>query len=47
MRVLTHGPLQKLNLAATPVQFFEEHHLVDVVARQAIRGGDEDEVQRA
>jgi hypothetical protein len=44
--VLTHGPIQKLHPAATPLQFFQQEHLVDVVACQAVRGGDQHQLKR-
>src|SRR5262245_1417405 len=45
MRILTHRPLQKLDLAATPLEFFEQEHLVDVVARQSIWRGDQQTIE--
>ena len=39
--VLAHGPLQELYPTAATLQFFEEQYLVDVVARQPVRGGHE------
>jgi hypothetical protein len=47
MGVVTHRPLQKLYLASVLGQLFEEHHLMDIVTCQSIRGGEEDPLERA
>jgi hypothetical protein len=47
MGVITHRPIQKLHLAPMLGEFFEEHHLMDIVARQSIWGGEEDPLERA
>ena len=47
MRVVTHRPIQKLHLTPVLGEFFEEHHLMDIVTCQAIRGGEEDPLERA
>jgi hypothetical protein len=41
VRILAHRAVEKLDLAATLLEFLHEEHLVAVVARQAIRRGDE------
>lgn len=45
MRILTHRPLQKLDLAATPLEFLEQEHLVEVVARQIDWRGDQQTIE--
>jgi hypothetical protein len=45
MRIITHGPIQELHLAASVAQFFKDHHLMDVVARQAVGRSDKDKVK--
>jgi hypothetical protein len=40
MQVITHRTLEKLHVVPVLGQFFEEHHLMDIVARQPIRGGE-------
>jgi hypothetical protein len=44
MRILAQGPVEELDAAAGTLELFEEHHLVDGVARQPIRRGEHDEV---
>ena len=46
MRILTHRPLQKFDLAATLREFVEQEHLVDVVARQTIWRGNQQPIER-
>jgi len=43
--VLAHGPLQELYPTAAALQFFEEQHLVDVVAGEPIRSGDQEDLE--
>jgi hypothetical protein len=45
MRILTHRPLEKVDLTATPREFVEQEHLVDVVARQTIWRGDQQPIE--
>jgi hypothetical protein len=40
--VLTHGPVQKLDLTAPLGEFVHEEHLMHIVAGQAIRSGHQD-----
>ncbi len=40
--VVTHGTVKELHEAAEALQFFEQEHLVHILARQAVWGGDED-----
>ena len=47
MRIIAHGPIQKLPLTPVLGQLFEEHHLMDIVTCQSIRGGEEDPRERA
>ncbi len=44
VRILTHGAVEELDVAASPFELFEEHHLVHVIARQTIRGGEPHQV---
>jgi len=39
VRVLTHGPIKKLHLAAASLPFFDEQNLVNKPASQSIRAG--------
>src|SRR5262245_6398350 len=41
MWVVTHRSIQKLDLAAALSEFIDKQHLVDIVARQAVGGGDQ------
>jgi hypothetical protein len=41
MRIITHGPLDKLDATATLGEFIDQEHLMDIVARSTIRGGDQ------
>ena len=41
MRIITHGPLDKLDATATLAEFIDQEHLMDIVARSTIRGGDQ------
>src|SRR5215204_1435226 len=45
VRILAHRPLHELYLTAMPLQLFDEQDLMDVVARQPVRSGDEDHVE--
>ena len=45
MRILTHWPLEKFDLAATSRNFVEQQHLVDVVARQTIWRGNQQPIE--
>ena len=47
MRVVAHGPVEELGGAAGPRPLLQEHHLVHVVAREAVGGGDEHPVDLA
>lgn len=38
VRILAHRPVQKLDLAALLLELFEQHHLMDVIARQTVGG---------
>ena len=44
VRVCGHRTVEKLYLTARPFQFFEEHHLVDIVACQPIRCSQHDAI---
>jgi hypothetical protein len=44
--IAAHGPVQELDQAAEPFEFFEQEHLVDVVAGEAVGGGNEHAVDR-
>jgi hypothetical protein len=44
MRILTHGPVQELTPAASALDLFQEHHLVDVVRGQVIGSGEQHQV---
>ena len=39
MRILTHGPIDKFDLASSSFEFLNKEHLMDIVTCQAIRGG--------
>lgn len=41
LRILPHGPVQELDPAPEPLQLLQEHHQMDVVARQTIGIGDQ------
>ena len=45
MGILAHRPVQELHLAAAPGKLIDQQHLVDIVARQPVRRGDQDQVQ--
>src|SRR4051794_40186263 len=45
MRVVTHRPIQELDLAAGVLQFIHDNHLLDVVPREAIRFGDQHPIE--
>ena len=47
VRVVAHGPVQELGCAAGTSPFLQEHHLVDVVARQAVGRRDQHAVDLA
>jgi hypothetical protein len=47
VRVLAHRPIEELDPAPGGRQLLEQEHLVDVVARQPVGGGDQHHVQRA
>jgi hypothetical protein len=36
VRVLAHGLIEKVDLASIVLEFFEEYHLMDIVASQSI-----------
>jgi hypothetical protein len=40
MRVLTHGPVEKLHHTPEALEVLQQQHLVDVVAGQPIGGGE-------
>jgi hypothetical protein len=42
---LTHRPIQKLHLQAVPAQLVDEQHLMDVVAGQPVRRGNQHQVK--
>jgi len=44
MGIGTHRAIKELDLAAEALQLLEQEYLMDIVARQAIRVGDQDEV---
>jgi len=41
VRVITHRSIQELNLTAPALHFIDQQHLMHVLARQTIRGGDQ------
>jgi hypothetical protein len=43
--ILAHRPIEELDHRAISLQFFDQQHLMHVVARQPIRRGDQDAVQ--
>ena len=45
VRVGAHRPVQELHLAAVTGQLVDQQHLVDIVAGQPVRRGDQDQVQ--
>ena len=45
VRVLAHRAVDEHRLAASPRQFLQQEHLVDVFAREPVRRGDQDHVQ--
>ena len=45
MWIVRHRTLGELDLAAAPRQFIDEHHLVDVVARETVRCGDNHDIE--
>ena len=45
VRVSAHRPVQELHPAAVPGQFFEQKHLVHVVAGQPVRRGHQDHIK--
>jgi hypothetical protein len=44
MRGIAHRLVKELDAAAGALEFLQQEHLVDVVASQPVRGGDEDAV---
>jgi len=47
MRIVTHRTFEKLHVAPVLGQFFEEYHLMDIVTRSPIRGGEQKPLDRA
>jgi hypothetical protein len=47
VRILAHGPVDKLDLAPSLFKFLHQEHLMDVVASQAIRGSDHYSIEGA
>ncbi len=47
MRIMAHGSIQKFNRTAGLLEFFQQHHLVHVIARQTVRRRDQNAVQLA
>ena len=47
VRVVAHGPVEELGGAAGLRPFLHEHHLVHVIAREAVGGGDQHAVDLA
>ncbi len=47
VRVVVHGPVQELNRGPGARPFLQKHHLVHVVAREAVGRGDEHAVDLA
>ncbi len=45
VRIGAHRPVQELHLAAVTGQLIDQQHLVDIVAGQPVRRGDQDQVQ--
>lgn len=45
VRVLTHGTVEELDMAAVFLEFFEQEHLMDIVTGQTIRVGHPDGVE--
>jgi hypothetical protein len=46
VRIIAHRPIEELDSAARPLQFGEDHHLMDVVAGQPIGRGQEQKIER-
>jgi hypothetical protein len=46
VRIIAHRAIQKLDLAAGALQFFQDYHLMQVVASQPIRCGNEHQIKR-
>ncbi len=44
MGILAHGVVEKRYRAAQSLQFLQQHHLVDIVARYPVRSGDDQQV---
>ena len=47
VRLGAHRPLHELHPAAALLELFDQNHLVDVVARQTVRGGHHDDLEFA
>ena len=45
MGVLTHRPVEELDLASRCGEFLKQEHLVDVVARQTVGRGDQHDIE--
>jgi hypothetical protein len=45
VRILTHRPLQELDLTAPLGEFIDEEHLMDIVTRQPVGSGHEHQVE--
>src|ERR1051325_9711991 len=45
MRILAHRAVQEFHVAAAALPFFDQHHLMHVVARQSIGTGEQDPIE--
>jgi hypothetical protein len=43
--ILTHGSLHELDLATSSLQFFDEQHLMHILASESIWGGDDEPIK--
>src|SRR5947209_2295923 len=42
---MAHGPIHELHLAAASFKFFNQQHLMDIVASESVRGRDDDAIK--
>jgi hypothetical protein len=47
MRILAHGTVQKLHVAAVLFQFFQQQNLMYVVSRQPVGCGNQNQIEAA
>src|SRR5579883_752462 len=45
VRIVAHGPIHELHLAAASFKFFNQQHLVDIVASESVRSSDDDAIK--